>query len=175
MARNDDLRAARDWSEDDHRNVMATIDRSEALRREQASAYRDAMRYGGQGSKAAEEALRVGRMLDASAMSMLAKFEEIVKRSGAPVQLEGGAAGLASGGVVIHADGGAVSPLDGGAFGEEPRRSGRESKAPKDETSWKSASWADTVQKMHAVRVHSGEAQRTEMTTERTHRSQNPQ
>ena len=95
---------------------------------------------------------------------MLAKFEEIVKRSGAPVQLEGGAAGLASGGVVIHADGGAVSPLDGGAFGEEPRRSGRESKAPKDETSWKSASWADTVQKMHAVRVHSGEAQRTEMT-----------
>ena len=164
--RNDDLRAARDWSEDDHRNVMATIDRSEALRREQASAYRDAMRYGGQGSKAAEEALRVGRMLDASAMSMLAKFEEIVKRSGAPVQLEGGAAGLASGGVVIHADGGAVSPLDGGAFGEEPRRSGRESKAPKDETSWKSASWADTVQKMHAVRVHSGEAQRTEVTND---------
>ena len=55
------------------------------------------MRYGGEGSKAAEEALRVGRMLDASAMRMLAKFEEIVKRSGAPVQLEGGAAGLASG------------------------------------------------------------------------------
>jgi hypothetical protein len=162
--RSDDLRAARDWSEDDHRNVMATIYRSEALRREQASAYRDAMRYGGQDSKSAEEALRVGRMSDASAVSTLAKFEETVKRSGAPVQLEGGAAGLASGGVVIHADGGAVSPLDGGAFGEEPRRSGRESKAPKDETSWKSASWADTVQKMHAVRVHSGEAQRSEMT-----------
>jgi hypothetical protein len=73
------LRAARDWSEDDHRNDMATIDRSEALRREQAGAYRDAMRYGGQGSKAAEEALRVSRMPDASAMSMLAKFEEIAK------------------------------------------------------------------------------------------------
>jgi hypothetical protein len=66
---------------------------------------------------------------------------------------------------VIHADGGAVSPLDGGgSFGEEPRRSGRESKAPKDETSWKSASWADTVQKMTAVHVNSGEAQRTEVT-----------
>ena len=69
------------------------------------------------------------------------------------------------------------SVIDGGAFGEEPRRSGRESKAPKDETSWKSASWADTVQKMHAVRVHSGEAQRTEMTraqSERTdHRTRN--
>jgi hypothetical protein len=42
------LRAARGWSEDDHRNAMGTIDRPEALRREQAGTYRDAMRYGGQ-------------------------------------------------------------------------------------------------------------------------------
>jgi hypothetical protein len=38
------LRAARDCSEDDHRNIMEAVNRTEVLRKEQRGAYRDAMR-----------------------------------------------------------------------------------------------------------------------------------
>jgi hypothetical protein len=57
------LRAARDLSEAGHRNVMAAVDRSEALQKEQSLHGRESMR-GGPASEAAEKALLIGRALD---------------------------------------------------------------------------------------------------------------
>jgi hypothetical protein len=57
------LRAARDLSEAVHRNVMAAVDRSEALQKEQSLHGRESMR-GGPASGAAEKALLIGRALN---------------------------------------------------------------------------------------------------------------
>jgi hypothetical protein len=68
------LRAARNCSEGDHRNIMAAVDRPQTLRKEQSFAARDAMREGGPGSVAAEKAMMLGRALDESAMEMLSRL-----------------------------------------------------------------------------------------------------
>jgi hypothetical protein len=173
------LRAARGCTEHDHRNIMAAIDRSQLLRKEQAGAYRDAMRYGGHGSEAAEKALLVGRMLDESAMSMLLKFEEMVKNGRVQRQVDGGAAAMIDGGAanaeersdraLLEDDGldePAISTVNGLLLEQvvPPRRSRRESKHPVDSTSWKSATWEQTVQQMHSVRVTAGEVLRSAVT-----------
>jgi hypothetical protein len=97
------LRAARDMSEADHRNVMAAVDRSEALRKEQSLHGREAMR-GGSASEAAEKALLVGRALDESALAMFERLEAVLQKDKARNksllegahrdQLNGGAAGM---------------------------------------------------------------------------------
>jgi hypothetical protein len=104
------FRAARDLSEVDHRNVMAAVDRSEALRKEQPLHGRESMR-GGPASEAAEKALLIGRALDESALAMLEGLEGVLQQEKASRQepeileeahvgqLDGGAAGLSSGGV----------------------------------------------------------------------------
>ena len=155
------MRAARGCTEHDHRNIMATIERSQMLRKEQSGAYRDAMRYGGHGSEAAEKALLIGRMLDESAMAMLTKFEEIVKKDRVQRQLEGGVVDHSDGGAAVQIEGGAAAQIEGGdsRFGLsvrgapvapilEKRRSSREMKRPADTTSWQSKTWEQTVQKM---------------------------
>jgi hypothetical protein len=132
------LRAARDLSEVDHRNVMAAVDRSETLRKEQSLHGQEAMR-GGPASEAAEKALLVGRALDESALAMLERLEAVLQKDKArnksllegehQDQLNGGAAGMSSGG--------ATSPA-------EPRCSARESKAPVYSTSCGEASSGKT-------------------------------
>ena len=164
------MRAARGCTEHDHRNIMATIERSQMLRKEQSGAYRDAMRYGGHGSEAAEKALLIGRMLDESAMAMLTKFEEIVKKDRVQRQLEGGVVDHSDGGAAVQIEGGAAAQIEGGdsRFGLsvkgapvapilEKRRSSREMKRPADTTSWQSKTWEQTVQKMQSMKVGAGE------------------
>jgi hypothetical protein len=51
------MREARKCTEIDHRNIMAAVERSQLLRKEQSFAYRNAMRFGGHGSQAAEKAV----------------------------------------------------------------------------------------------------------------------
>ena len=128
---------------------MAAVERSQLLRKEQSFAYRDAMRYGGQGSEAAEKALLVGRMLDESAMLMLEELQTALKKT------EG------------KKDGGAPeekASVDGVGGAPERRISGRASRPPVDATSWRSDTWADVVQKMNRARVYRDvKRQRTEV------------
>ena len=140
------------------------------------SIYRDAMRYGGHGSEAAEKALLIGRMLDESAMAMLTKFEEIVKKDRVQRQLEGGVVDHSDGGAAVQIEGGAAAQIEGGdsRFGLpvrgapvapilEKRRSSREMKRPADTTSWQSKTWEQTVQKMQSMKVGAGEEMRSEV------------
>jgi hypothetical protein len=147
------------------------------LRKEHSGAYRDAMRYGGHEPEVAEKALLIGRMLDESAMAMLTKFEEVVKKDRAQQrQLDGGAVDHSDGGAAVQIEGGAAAQIEGGdsRFGLsvrgapvapilEKRRSSREMKRPADTTSWQSKTWEQTVQKIHSMKVGAGEEMRSEV------------
>jgi hypothetical protein len=133
-------------------------------------------------------------MLDESAMAMLTKFEDIVKKDRAQRKLDGGAAGDLDGGAAAQIAGetaaqiagGAAAQIEGGASGSadrgfdgsfglsvsgapvaptfEKRRSSREVKRPVDTTSWQSKTWEQTVQKMQSMKAGAGEAMRSEVT-----------
>jgi hypothetical protein len=148
------------------------------LRKEHSGAYRDAMRYGGHEPEVAEKALLIGRMLDESAMAMLTKFEEVVKKDRAQQrQLDGGAVDHSDGGAAVQIEGGAAAQIEGGGsrFGLpvrgppvapilEKRRSSREMKRPADTpASWQSKTWEQTVQKMQSMKAGAGEEMRSEV------------
>jgi hypothetical protein len=164
------LRAARDCSEDDHRNIMEAVNRTEVLRKEQRGAYRDAMRYGGHGSEAAAKALLVGRMLDESAIKMIdtltatlaAMKDEVVQAKALAQQQKQPDATAIGAGVAEQVVGGATGAtelLDGGVFGVSPedlpskRTSSRVSRPPVDSTSWRSEAWKDMVARVNKMKI----------------------
>jgi hypothetical protein len=124
------------------------------------------MRLGSQGSDAIEKSLRTGKMLDESAMAMLARFEKIIKES-----IEAEARRITAEGLrqsvrsnageqeqvpEMALSGELDSLVNEGRFGgnltevlpKRQRTSNRESKQPKDNTSWRSAAHEQLLQSM---------------------------
>ena len=135
------LRSARGNTEADFRNIMEAIRRSEHLQREHRAAHRDVLRQTQQGTDALEQVLKLGKMLDESAMDLLKRYENIEKEVVARRKEEYRLRMLSKGGVVSQSEGGAASrPVGGDAEDVIEQRPKRARKKPAD-TSWKNASW----------------------------------
>ena len=135
------LRSARGNTEADFRNIMEAIRRSEQLQREHRAANRDVLRQTQQGSDALEQVLKLGKLLDESAMDLLQRYEKIEKEVHARRKEDTRLRILANGGAASLKEGGVESMSAGGAAeGTAAQRPKRAKKRPEG-TSWKNASW----------------------------------